>query len=555
MGKPRILIVGGVAGGASAATRARRVNEEAEIVMFEKGDHVSFANCGLPYHIGGQIASRDKLLLTSPEMFWERFRVDVRIRHEVVRIDRDAKQVEVLDHATGNHTTEAYDKLILSPGASPIVPPWEGARASNVFTLRDVADMDRIKACVDAGQGKRAVVIGAGFIGLEMVESLIERGMQVTVVELSEQIMTPLDVEMAREMEQAFRARGVALHLGKSVEDLEVDGDRVTAARLSTGEVLPADMVLISIGVRPNSKLAAEAGLELGANKAIAVNASLQTSDPDIYAVGDAAEVVYGVTGQKVAIPLAGPANRNGRLAGEHAASGRAPDARAVLGTAVVGAFGKAAAMTGLSSKAAKRAGIESAAVYAIRGHHVGYYPGAEGMVLKLVYAPSTRRVLGAQAVGGAGVDKRIDVIATVLHFGGTIDDVANLDLAYAPQFGSAKDPLHIAAFIAQNEANGLVRQVLPADVPVEGTLLDVRNPDEFENGTLPGAINIPLNDLRDRLDELDRGKPVVVFCQVGQRGYNAARILMQHGFADVVNLAGGYRMHKDAWAVEAAAV
>lgn len=545
---PKIVIVGGVAGGASAATRARRMNEHADIVMFEMGEHVSFANCGLPYHIGGQIESRDKLLLTSPEMFAKRFRIDARVRHEVVRIDRAAKRVEVTNHATGEHISEPYDKLVLSMGAAPIVPPWQGVRSSNVFTLRDVGDMDRIKAWVDGHPRGRAVVVGAGFIGLEMVESLVERGMQVAVVELLDQIMPPLDVEMAREMEEIIRARGVELHLGTSVEDLVPDGDRVASVRLSTGKQLPADLVLISIGVRPNTELAVEAGLKLGESKAIAVNGFLQTNDPDIYAVGDAAEVVHGVTGQSTRIPLAGPANRNGRLAGEHAAGLVSSEAGGVLGTAIVGVFGKAAAMTGLSSKAAKRAGIAGEAVYAIRGHHAGYYPGAEGMVLKLVFDPATKRVLGAQAVGGAGVDKRIDVIATVMHFGGTIDDVGRLDLAYAPQFGSAKDPLHIAAFVAQNQAAGLVKQALPDEAPIEGELVDVRDPDEFAAGTLPGAVNISLNEIRDRLNEIDPSRPVVVFCQVGQRGYNAARILMQRGFENVINLAGGYRMHRRTW-------
>lgn len=555
MSGPKTVIVGGVAGGASAATRARRLNEHAEIVMFEKGEHVSFANCGLPYHIGGQIESRDKLLLTSPELFQTRFRIDARVRHEVVRIDRAGKCVEVVNHATGERFREPYDKLILTPGARPVVPPWQGVRASNVFTLRDVTDMDRIKAWVDGHSSGRAVVVGAGFIGLEMVECLVERGMQVAVVELLEQIMPPLDIEMAREMEESIRARGVELYLDTSVEDLLPEGDHVRGVRLNDGRELPADLVLISIGVRPNTELAEEAGLKIGESKAIAVNGFLQTNDPDIYAVGDAAEVVHGVTGQSMRIPLAGPANRNGRLAGGHAVGMESGEAHSVLGTAIVGVFGKAAALTGLSSKAARRAGIACEAVYAIRGHHAGYYPGAEQMVLKLIFDPQTRRVLGAQAVGGAGVDKRIDVVATVIHFGGTIDDVAGLDLAYAPQFGSAKDPLHIAAFVAQNQASRLMKQALPDEVPVAGQLVDVRDPEEFDAGTLSGAVNIPLNALRDRLNEIDSSGPVVVFCQVGQRGYNAARILMQHGFKDVINLAGGYRMHRRAWAVEAGAV
>jgi NADPH-dependent 2,4-dienoyl-CoA reductase/sulfur reductase-like enzyme/rhodanese-related sulfurtransferase len=543
MAEPRIVIVGGVAGGASAATRARRMNERAKITVFEKGAHVSFANCGLPYHIGGQIKERNRLLLASPEYFKRACNVDVRTGHEVLRIDRAAQRVEVLNLATGERFWEPYDTLILSPGAAPIVPPWEGVNSPNVFTLRDVADMDRIKAFVETHRPARAAIIGAGFIGLEMVEALVERGITVTVIEQQPQVLPPLDPEMAREIEAVLKAHGVALHLGAAVENLVAAEDRVTAVRLATGEELPADLVLISIGVRPVVKLASDAGLALGPTGGIAVNARLETSDPAILAVGDAAETVYGITGGPVRIPLAGPANRNGRLAGERAALGAAPDAAPVMGTAIVGLFGRTAAMTGLSAKAARRLNVPHAVSYAIRPHHAGYYPGAEPMILKLVYDPGDGRVLGAQAVGGAGVDKRIDVVATALHFRGTIDDLAGLDLAYAPQFGSAKDPLHIAAFVAQNQRAGRVCQVAPGEPIPEGQLVDVRNPDEFAGGTLPGAINIPLPKLRAHLDKLDRTRPVVVFCQVGQRGYNAARILMQSGFGEVYNLAGGYQM------------
>jgi len=523
--------------------RARRINGRARITLFEKGEHVSFANCGLPYHIAGRIADRRRLLLASPESLKRSFNIEVKTRHEVVRIDRAAKQVEVLDLGTGRRFLEPYDTLILSPGAAPIVPPWNGTDCPNVFTLRDLADMDRIKAHLDAGGPGRAVVIGAGFIGLEMVEALVERGLHVAVVELQPQVLPPLDEEMAREVESTLRARGVDLRLGASVENLVVGGGRVTGVRLAGGPELPADLVLISIGVRPVVQLAVEAGLEIGPAGGIAVNAQLQTSDPSILAVGDAAETVFGVTGRPTRIPLAGPANRNGRLAGQFAASGRAPAARPVLGTAIVGLFGQAAAMTGLSAKAAARMGLAHDVAYAIRGHHAGYYPGAERMILKLVYEPVGGRLLGAQAVGGAGVDKRIDVIATAIQFKGTIDDLAALDLTYAPQFGSAKDPVHIAAFVACNQRDGLVRQIAPGRPLPPGQLVDVRNPDEYAAGSLPGAVNIPLPALRERLDELDRSRPVVVFCQVGERGYNAARILMQAGFADVTNLAGGYRL------------
>ncbi len=586
MNAPRILIVGGVAGGASAATRARRINERAGIIMFEKGEHVSFANCGLPYHVGGQIRERGALLVSNAREFHAKFNIEVRTRHEVTRIDRPGHRIEVLNRQAGERTWEHYDKLILAPGAAPIVPPWNGVDAVNAFTLRDLSDMDRIKAFIDAGSSCRAVVIGAGFIGLEMVEALVSRGLEVTVIELAPQVLPPLDPEIAREIEGVLKARGVTVLTGAGVENLVVEAEapaggeagsssapsrggfigqkypdaapsaadserrgRITAVRLSDGTTIPADLVLISIGVRPNVRLAAEAGLTIGKSGAIAVNRHLQTSDPDIYAVGDAAEVMHRVSGQLTRIPLAGSANRNGRLAGEHAASGQALPATPVTGTAIVGVFGAVAAMTGLSEKAARQAGLQPEVAYAIRSHHAGYYPGAETMILKLVYDAQSRRVLGAQGVGGAGVDKRIDTVATVLHFGGTLDDLAGLDLAYAPQFGSAKDPLHIAAFVAMNQAEGKIRSISPgSSLPPEAQLVDVRMPEEYTAGTLPGARNLPLPELRSRLSELDPRWPVVIFCQVGQRGYIAARILMQSGFAEVYNLAGGYRLHRGNW-------
>lgn len=541
----RILIVGGVAGGASAATRARRMNESVEIVMFEKGENVSFANCGLPYHIGGQIAERSALLVSNTEEFRRNFNIDVHTRAEVTRIDRTSRRIEVLNHRTSERRWESYDKLILAPGASPIVPPWQGVHAPNVFILRDLSDMDRIKQRVDSGQIRRAVIIGAGFIGLEMVEALLSRGLHVSVVELTPQVLPPLDAEMAKEIESVLRSKGVEVHTGVGVENLEVAGDQVTGVRLPISQILPADMVLLSVGIRPNTQLAAEAGLTIGGSGAIAVNEHLQTSDPDIYAVGDAAEVMHAVTRQPARIALAGPANRNGRLAGEHAATGISPAATAAAGTAIVGVFGAVAAMTGLSEKAARKAGRSVEVAYAIRAHHAGYYPGAQQMILKLVYDPKSRHILGAQAVGGEGVDKRIDVVATAIHFGGTIDDLAGLDLAYAPQFGSAKDPLHIAAFIAINQTDGNVQQISPDAAIVDGQLVDVRTPSEFAEGALPEARNIPLPELRQRIAELDRERLVIVYCQVGQRGYNAARILKQSGFANVLNLAGGYRLHR----------
>ncbi|NLE61338.1 MAG: FAD-dependent oxidoreductase, partial [Planctomycetes bacterium] len=505
-------------------------------------------NCGLPYHIGGQIADRHKLLLASPRFLKQTFNIEAYTGCEVTRIDRATKHVEVLERETGRRWREPYDKLILAPGASPVVPQWSGIDRPNVFSLRDVTDMDRIKAFVDSGHARRAVVIGAGYIGIEMVEALSQRGLAVTLIEQQAQVLPLMDVEIAREVEKALRSHGVEIMLSATVDNLKTDNDHVSGVRLADGREIATDLVLVSIGVRPNTRLAEEAGLTIGESGAIAVNAQMLTNDPDVYALGDAAEAVSAVTGEPGRFPLAGPANRNGRNAGGHAAAGRAFSAAPVAGTVILGAFGIAAGMTGLSAKAAKRYGIPTEVAYSLRGHHVGYYPGAEQMILKLIYDPESGRVLGGQAVGGAGVDKRIDVIATAIHFRGTVDDLAGLDLAYAPQFGAAKDPIHIAAFGAQNKREGLVAEILPGEEPVGDQLVDVRSEHEYAEGALAGAINIPLPVLRQRMDELDRSRPVMLNCMVGERSYKAARILMQSGFREVYSLAGGYRMHRDTW-------
>ncbi len=544
MSSPRILIVGGVAAGASAATRARRTNEHAEIVIFERGLYPSFANCGLPYHIGGQIEDRSKLLISTPEKFKNMFNIDVRVKHDVTHVDRKTKQIEVVNLETNEKSTEHYDKLILAPGAAPIVPPWDGTDCENVFTLRDVPDMDKIKSLVDEGKVKKAVVIGAGYIGLEMVEAFSERELKVTLVEKLPQVLPLLDVEMSRRLADVLISKGVELQLNATVENLIKEGNKVKSVRLADGQELSTDLVLISIGVRQETKLASDAGLKIGSSGAIAVNEYMQTNDPDIYAAGDAAEVIHAVTGKPMNIPLAGPANRNGRLAGQHAATGSAASATPVAGTAAVGFFGTTSACTGLTARMAEEANIPYEVSYALREHHAGYYPGAEQMVLKLVYNPQDGRVLGAQAVGGAGVDKRIDVIATVIHFKGTVDDLAGLDLAYAPQYGSAKDPVHIAAFVARNQMDGLLQQIPPGGQP-KGVLVDVRPSADHAAGSLMGAKNIPLAQLRQRMSELDKDKPVTVHCLLGQTSYLAARILMQSGFDNVWNLAGGYTLNK----------
>jgi NADPH-dependent 2,4-dienoyl-CoA reductase/sulfur reductase-like enzyme/rhodanese-related sulfurtransferase len=543
--KRRILIVGGVAAGASAATRARRLNEDAEIVIFERGGYPSFANCGLPYYVGDIIKDRAKLLVQSVKGFKRQFNIDVRVNHEVMAIDRDASRILVRNLNTGDSTLEPYDRLILAPGASPVIPPFTGVNSENVFVLRSMEDTDAFRGFVDNNPVQRAVIVGAGLIGLEVAESLAHRGIKSEIVELSPQVLTPLDADMAATVGTHLRDKGVVLHLGVGVKDFEVDGDRVRRVVLQDGRTIDADLVLLSVGVRPNSGLAKDAGLEIGASGGIRVNERMETSDPKILAAGDAVETIHAVTGQPVFIPLAGPANKHGRLAGEIAATDEGPSAARVAGTAIVKVFDLTVAVTGLSRRAAERAGAAAEHVIASRPHHVSYYPGAQPMTIKLVYEPGSRRVLGAQIVGGAGVDRRIDVVATAIHFGGTVDDLEQLDLAYSPQYGAAKDPIHIAAFVAGNQDRSLVRHKQPADMPTltdsGAQIVDVRTPKEHAKGSIEGAVLIDLNELRERLNEIETNKPVLVFCKAGQRGYYAARILGENGRTNVINLAGGY--------------
>jgi NADPH-dependent 2,4-dienoyl-CoA reductase/sulfur reductase-like enzyme/rhodanese-related sulfurtransferase len=539
----KIVIVGGVAGGATAAARARRCNENADIILLEKDEHVSFANCGLPYYIGGEIADRGKLLLASPAKFRDWFNVDVRTRHEVLAIDRQRHTVRVHDRQARREFDLPYDRLIIAPGATPIVPPMQGTTADNVFTLRNLADTDRIKRHLDQTRPGRAVVIGAGFIGLEMVEMLHKRGMQVSLVELAPQVLPPLDPEMAHMVQTELARHGVDLHLGNGLKAFEQEGGLVRRVVLNDGTKLDADFVMMSIGVRPNVKLAQEAGLELGESGGIRVNDFMQTTDPLIYAVGDAVEYRHGVSDLLTRMPLAGPANRAGRIAGEHAASDQATPMPPVLGTAIVRVFDAVAALTGCNRRCAQRMGKAIKAVWVPARHHVGYYPGSQEMILKLIYEEGTGKVLGAQIVGGAGVDKRIDVLATAIRFGATVSDLTTLDLAYAPPFGAAKDPVHMAAFAAENDLRGIDRMESPdlaAALPGGFQLVDVRTPEEWNAGHLATAVSIPLHELRDRLDELDPALPVATVCRGGQRSYYASRILRQKGFADVRTISGG---------------
>jgi NADPH-dependent 2,4-dienoyl-CoA reductase/sulfur reductase-like enzyme/rhodanese-related sulfurtransferase len=542
----KLLIVGGVAGGASAAARSRRLSEDAEIVLFERGPDVSFANCGLPYYIGGEIAERKKLLVTTPEMLRSRFKLDVRTKSLVESIDRSAKSVCVRDLTSGREYEEGYDKLILAPGAAPLRPPIPGIDLPGIYTLRNLQDVDRIKERVDQGV-KQAVVVGAGFIGLELVENFVKRGIATTVVELQDQVLPPFDKEMTTPILDTLLTKGVTVLLGQSAEGFEEATDGLVV-RLKSGQWLPAQMVILGVGVRPENKLAVDAGLEVGPRGGIRVNDHLQTSDPNIYAVGDAIEVRDAVSGDPTQVPLAGPANRQGRIAADNI-FGRAVRYRGTQGTAIVGVFDRTAAMTGASEKALLRANRLFRKVYVHPTHHAGYYPGAEAMSLKLLFDPATGRVLGAQAVGGVGVDKRIDVLAVAIQAGMTVFDLEEMELAYAPQYGSAKDPINMAGFVAGGLLRGDhpqvdVEAVMAAPASERPFLLDVRTPQEFASGHIPGAVNIPVDDLRSRLGELPHERKIAAYCQVGQRGYLATRILLQAGLS-AVNIGGGYKTYK----------
>ncbi len=542
---PTIVIVGGVAGGASAATRARRCNEDARIIIYEKDGYASFANCGLPYYIGGEIEDREKLLVAKPALFKNRFDIELNTRHEVTGIDAKAKSVSVINHESGETLTQSYDKLILAMGAAPIVPPIDGVDSDNVFTLRNLEDTDGITDYLQSGAVNHATVIGAGFIGLEMVEQLHNKGIAVSLVELQKQVLPPMDPEMAKPIAEEVASKGVALHLGDGIAGFETKGGKVKAVVLNSGTKIDTNLVILGIGVRPNTQLAVAIGLELGETGGITINEFAQTSNPDIYAAGDAVEYEHRVIGQKMRIPLAGPANRAGRIAGQHAATGEASAIPPVLGTAIVRVFGKGAASTGLSMKLAERYGIPAKATVISANHHAGYFPGAKPMMLKLIYAPDSGKVLGAQAVGAAGIDKRIDIIATMIQMGGTVRDLTALDLSYAPPYGSAKDAVHMAAFTACNDLDGLTPTVA-MDADLDGLqVVDVRTDAEVAKMSLPGAIHIPVDVLRDRIGELDPSKETVVTCQSGLRAHVAVRILKQKGFANVHNLVGGMMMRR----------
>ena len=542
--RKRVLIVGGVAGGASCAARLRRLDETAEIVMFDRGPHVSFANCGLPYFVGDVITEERKLLVATSELFLQRFDIAVRTRHEVTAIDRARRTIAVTDLDAGVEREEPYDALVLSPGAAPIRPPMPGVDLPGIFAVRTIADSVGIRSWIAQRRPRRALVVGGGFIGLEMAENLAHRGLAVTVLEKLPQVMPPLDPEMAEPVRRHLVDQGVTVHLGDGLARFEEEGERI-AAITEGGARLTADLVILAIGVRPETGLARDAGLPLGPRGGILVDAQMRTADPAIWAMGDAVEVRDVVTGQEVILPLAGPANRQGRVAAE-SICGRLREFRGVQATAVVGVFGLTVASTGASEKGLRRAGVTGfEVVYLHPGHHAGYYPGAQPIHLKLLFSVPEGRVLGVQAVGLEGVEKRVDVIAAMIQMGGTVHDLAEAELCYAPQFGAAKDPVNLAGMIAANHLNGDMPLADWRRLGSDGQVaVDVREPHEFAAGHVAGAVNLPLSQLRGRYGELPRDRPLAVYCQVGQRGYYAVRFLLQHGYR-AANLSGGWTTYQ----------
>lgn len=542
----RIVIVGGVAGGATAAARIRRLDENAQITVFERSGYVSYANCGLPYFIGGTIKAEDDLVLQSPEGFFERFRIVVKVRHEVFRIDPASKSVSVRDLENGNEFDVEYDKLLLSPGAKPIIPPIEGINSERIFSLRTVEDTFGIHRFIDSEKPKSALIVGGGFIGIELAENLAELGIEVSIVDMQGQVMNQLDGDMAAFVHAKLRSKGVKLLLSKSVKAFETVGSTVKTL-LDGGETVSAEMVALAIGVSPDTALAKDAGIALGVRGSILVNDRMGTSVEDIYAVGDAVQVKHFITGEPALIALAGPANKQGRIAADNIC-GKHSRYDGSQGSSVIKVFDMTVAATGINEKTAATNGIDYEKVFLSSANHAGYYPGGKVMTLKILFEKETDRLLGAQIVGYDGVDKRIDVIATAIRAGMKASELKNLDLAYAPPYSSAKDPVNMAGFMIENINEGIVKQYHWHDVaalPDDGSIskLDVRTEREYGSGHIEGFINIPVDELRDRIGEIDRNKPVYVMCQSALRSYIACRILTGRGF-DCLNLAGGYRLY-----------
>jgi len=548
----KVLIVGGVAGGAGTAARLRRMDEQAEIIMFERGPYISFANCGLPYYIGGTIENRDDLLLQTPEGFNRRFRVDVRVNNEVVKINKEAKTIEVKNVVDGTTYIEAYDSLVLSPGSTPLKPPIPGIDSENVFSLWNVPDVDKIKAYVEANDLKSATVIGGGFIGLEMAENLHDLGMKVSIAEMAPQVMMPIDYDLAQLLHHHIAKKGVNLHLNNGVKEFFDHGNKTTDVILGDGTTINSDIVLLAIGIRPNSELAKEAGLTLNKRGGVVVDDHLRTSDPSIYALGDVIEVKDFVNGEQTMVPLAGPANKMARIVANNIV-GEDDQYKGTQGTSVAKVFDMVVASTGNNEKTLERLGKVYGVDYHIAlvspGSNAGYYPGAKVITLKVIF-DNEGKVLGAQAVGKKGVEKRIDVIATAIRFGATMTDLKDLELAYAPPFSSAKDPVNMAGFVADNILKGKMKPIRSSEIKDldldKVVLVDVRDTHEHNHGHIGGSINIPVNDLRERLDELPKDKELVIYCAVGFRGYLATTILGQNGF-EARNLLGGYNFFKRA--------
>ena len=541
---PKYIIIGAVAGGASAAARLRRMDEKANIILFEKSDYISYANCGLPYYIGDVIKERQKLFVQTAASFTKRFGIDVRIGTEVKSINTDTNSITATNLITGETYTETYDKLILSPGAEPVRPPLDGIGLQGIFTLRNVVDTDTIKSYVQKFPSGKAVIIGAGFIGLEMAENLHELGMQVSIIEMGNQVLAPLDFSMAAIVQQHIRSKGISLYLSTKVTGFEKDKNGLQII-LNGAEALPADLVILSIGVKPDTRLAIQAGLKIGNAKGILVNEFLQTSHPDIYAVGDAIEFENPITGTSVTTFLAGPANKQGRICANNIVFKNTHSYKGSIGTAIVKAFDVTIGTTGLSGKNLAANGIPHLLSTTHSGSHAAYYPGAEQMSIQLVFAPVTGRLLGAQVVGTKGVDKRVDLLASVIKRGGNIFDLAEIEHAYAPPFSSAKDPVNIAGFTAENILLKRMNAFYHDEVSSldNNYIIDVRSEQEYADGKINNAINIPLDDLRSRLNEIPIDQDIYVYCQIGLRGYIASRILMQNGFEKVYNLSGGYQL------------
>lgn len=543
----KILIIGGVAGGATAAARLRRMDENAEIVLFERGEYVSYANCGLPYHIGGAISDRDRLFVQTVDGFINRFNIDIRVKSEVTKITPEKKEVAVCNLSTNETYTESYDKLIISTGAEPIKPPLDGIEDERIFSLRNVPDMDKIKAYIELNKPKTAVVVGGGFIGLEMVENLYEAGLNVSVVEKGNQVMAPIDYAMATIIHQHLRQKGIGLYLEESITGFESDKSNIKV-RLEKGISLDADMVILSIGVRPEVKLAKEAGLELGSLGGIKVDEFMQTSDSSVYALGDAIEVFNPVIGKHSLIPLAGPANKQARIVADNIVEGNKYKYTGTIGTSIAKVFDLTVAATGASSKLLNRENIAHIESYTHGSSHAAYYPNALPLSIKINFLPDNGKLLGAQVIGFDGADKRIDLFAQVIKKGGTIYDLQEIEQAYAPPYSSAKDPVNIAGFVADNILKEKVKieqwNELNSFNKDEIFLIDARTREEYEFGNIKGSVNIPVDEIRGRLVEIPKDKKIIIYCAVGLRGYLASRILMQYGYANVYNLSGGYKTY-----------